>query len=298
MRILLTGASGHLAKYCRKYFGNMKDHNIVSISRQVLTPYTNETTKQCDLLNIQELKAALADHTFDIIIHCASQQPRQNLTFDDYFNGNTLTLDNVLSTANLTPDAKVISFSSAVVYGHIKDTIINESTPVDPQSDYALTKCFGEQLLKIRAHQLGFNGYCLRLPSLFGPEQKGGIIDTYFQAAVNNAPLEIYSKGTLKRNVLSFDEVVTAIESICHHQTSTHFNLYLLGSKNSLSMGKIGKWIINYCKSQTEITLSEKKAPVEVDWDFDLKHIIQNLGYQPKSIETILEQYIDEASHE
>lgn len=297
MHFLVTGANGHLASSLRNYFAK-HNHQVTCLARQALKERfsEHETFIQADLNH--PLPTALAEPIFDCVFHCASQQPRQAASFNDYYNNNVQSLNNLINTLHFHPHSKVILFSSAVVYGAIRDQKINELTATDPQNDYALTKLMAEQVLKLRAREKGFTAYCLRLPSLFGHHQQDGLIHTYYTLVKQNQTLPIYSNGKLKRNALLFDDVVQAVEKIIDDTQPLPFNLYLLGSQNALTMEAIGQYLILKLNSHSQINLIEKKATVEVDWDFDLSHAIKTLKFQPRTLEASLDYYLDEVNHQ
>lgn len=296
MHFLVTGANGHLASSLRRYFAQNR-YRVTCIARQALKEKFSEHEDffQGDLSQISQL-ADLNESYFDYVFHCASQQPKPNTAFDEYYKNNVQSLNNLIQALPLNANTKIILFSSAVVYGPIRHERINELTPVNPQNDYALTKLMAEQILKLRAAERNFTAYCLRLPSLFGHHQQDGLIHTYYTLIKQNKTLPIYSNGKLKRNVLLFEDVVEAVRKIIHHTTPLAFNLYLLGSQNALTMEAIGRYLIQKLNSSAQISLVEKAAALEVDWDFDLSHAIHTLKFQPRTLEASLDYYLDEVN--
>lgn len=290
--ILITGAGGYLAKSIRALLVHQK-HHVTSLVR-TLNPDLKSTEQVilCDLLDVDLLKEKLEGHHFDAIIHCASLQPRQTAGLSDYFFGNVVSLKNLLNTIQLFPSTKFITFSSAAVYGDVRFQKLNEETLPNPTNDYALTKLMSEYVLQMHAQSHLFSAYCLRLPSLHGNNQKGGLINTYFEAIINNLPLEIYSNGDLKRNIMSFDEVAEICGSILKLDIKPGFHLYQLGSANSLSMKDIARYIADKTRSQSPIHCINKAIPNMADWDFDLDKARAEIFFNPVSIQTSLDQYI------
>ena len=297
MKILITGASGFLAQYLRNDLYN-QGHELILLSRQPLPQplRIRETAITCDLSNSEQTKKALDNQRVDMLFHCASQQPRPNATFDDYFHGNVSTLNNVLTSIPLHQGFKCVLFSSAVVYGHIRHQVIDENTPTTPQNTYALTKLFGENLLKMLSEQHSFTGFCFRLPSLVGAKQPGGLIHTYSAIAQKNEPLEIYSKGVLKRNIMLFEDVSRLALQTLHTPTNPGYQLYLLGSENSLTLAEIAQYILKKLDSSSQIHLSDTPSPVEVDWDFNLKKAKKDLQFNPRGLEDSIDQFLNEAA--
>lgn len=290
---LISGANSYLAQSIRNRLSR-QDCVFTSLARTQLrsAKKENEEFILCDLLDVESLQKKLACRHFDAIINCASIQPSGKNNFNDYYTGNVLTLKNLLCTTQLNPKTKFIHFSSAAVYGNNRFQKLNEETTALPANDYALSKLMSEHTLRIHALQLPFLAYCLRLPSLHGNHQKGGLINTYCESIRNNLPLEIYSKGNLKRSVMSFDEVATVCSQIITLNKAPGFYLYQLGSANALPTKEIAEFLIDKINSKSTVVCVDKAATNEADWDFDLTKACKEIDFQPTSIESSLENYI------
>lgn len=294
--ILIVGGNSHLAKYLRK---SLQKYQLFLLTRTALTNL-NETTEKnivCDMLDCDAVREHLAGMCFDIIINCVSQQPRKGAEFVDYLNGNVQTLNNLLSTIEKPESTLVIHFSSAVVYGEVAGIKLDENSPLAPTNDYALTKLMAEQVLLCRQKQNKFTAYCLRLPSLFGAEQIGGLVDTYRKILQQDDDLEIFSQGKLIRNIMHFSDVARAVNLIAEKPLSRSFNLYLLGSKDSLSMNRIAELLASKLNSRSQLKLVSTKATVEVDWDFDLSKVITDIDFKPSTTSESLDRYLEESRH-
>lgn len=289
-RILITGANGFVGSYLAKSLEE-QGYDALKISPS-LSDNPKIKTLKVDLTNVADLKK-LSSFTFDIVFHCASQQPRPNLTYADYHKGNVQILENVLNAITLSKQAKVVHFSSAAVYGNIRHQVLDENSAVNPQNDYALTKLFSEYLLQCRSQQRDFSAFCFRLPSIFGVGQIGGIAHTYFDALKKNQPLEIFSQGKLWRNIVAVESVVDAVLKVLKTNLQG-YHLYLLGSQTSLTMAQIAEKMAKRLHSQSKILLVDQKVPVEFDWKFNLNKIENDLGFLPQSLEDALIHYVDQ----
>src|SRR3989338_10612876 len=88
----------------------------------------------------------------------------------DDFDANTTIISHVASFLERHPVKKCVYLSSISVYGDSKtDLAINEETPVNPDSYYALAKYTGELILREAAKRGGFPLLALRLCHIYGP---------------------------------------------------------------------------------------------------------------------------------
>lgn len=297
--ILIAGANSHLAYYIRKLYAKT-NNNVILLSRTKLVTCASrrEDSIVCDALDKEALNKCLSNRLFDVVINCMSQQPRKETSFEEYIRGNVLTLDNLLSSLVLNNESIVIHFSSAAVYGAVKGKKLHEGIPANPQNNYALTKFMSEELLKCRSQEKKITSYCLRLPSLFGDFQEGGLIDTYYKTAKQGETLELYSRGKLIRNVMHFSEVAKVVERLSILTCNHLFNLYLIGSQNSLTMQKIAELIIDKLTSDSQIKLVDKNAAIAVDWDFDLSYSQKQLNFVGKTISESIDIFLQEKDND
>lgn len=293
-KVLITGASGFVGAYLSKAFSGAGYSTICTDRMSKNVPEGCEFI-QADLLDIDLLKEKFSNIKVDLIIHCASQQPRKECPLDDYYKGNVLALNNVLDLMSSTDTKNIITFSSATVFGKTGTDVLSENSPVYPDSSYALTKFAGEQLLNMRTVDGGFTSVCFRLPSLFGYGQVGGIVSTYYGLAKNGGTIEVFSNGRLMRNLLHVEEVVQAVlKGADKIGEMTGYNLYLLGSSDSLSMLDIAKFVADKIGNGAKAVAVDTPAPVDSHWNISVDKARSHLGFVPASIQDGLTRYIGE----
>ena len=270
--ILITGDSGFIGSYLSPFFA-----------------------KNGFSLLGKGVDDSFPEKSVDYVIHCASQQPRPQLDFGDYSKGNVDSLIQTLDWMKEKGIKKIISFSSATVYADADGDTLFEGSRLDPCSDYAISKLAADQILKVRSEQDRLTSICFRMPSVFGPKQEGGIVQTYYNFANKNVDFDIFSEGKLKRNLLYIEEIGQVCEKgIRSFDSLDGFNLYLLGSSNSLTMEEIARKMVACTGSRSKIVLSKKKAPVEINWVFCLDKLKKELAFVPQTIESGLLRYVKE----
>ena len=111
------------------------------------------------------------------------------------------------------PESYFLFISSISVYG-IQNGVINENSQISPLSEYAISKLWGEQLVrKTKRHGI------LRLSSLYGENMKETtIVPNYVNQALKNRVIEVWGKGERKQNYFHVSDAVAYIENIILNQ--------------------------------------------------------------------------------
>lgn len=272
--IFITGANGFVGSNLRRFFST-QGFNVVATTRDQPFPPENVF--------------------FDVVIHCASQQPRQNLTFKDYCEGNINSLERLLNWMKLHGIKKILTFSSVVIYGNCVTQPIDELSLTSPANDYSRSKLMADELLQQRSKEDRLSSICFRMPSVFGWGQGGGLVDTYYDLACQNKDIEVYSEGKLKRNLLYIDEVQAACnQALGKLDEMDGFRIFLIGSSNSLSMAEIAQYIKNKIHSTSTIHRVAKPAPLPSNWILKLDKAKLELGFSAKTIEEGIDRYCRE----
>ena len=107
---------------------------------------------------------------------------------------------------------KIVFTSSSEVYGNQKTIPIKETSPVNPISNYAITKLVGEEYLRAYSETYPLKYSAVRLFNVYGENQKDRFVMTKFIHAVSNGkPPQIYGDG---RQIRSFCYVSDAAKGI------------------------------------------------------------------------------------
>ena len=130
-RIIVTGGNGRFARILKK---ENKELNLFFFSKDKL-----------DILNLNSIERVIKKIKPKILIHCAALSRPMSI----HENNISKSIDlNIIGTANVTKmcrkfNVKLIYFSTAYVYEGTKGNY-NESDPVKPFNNYALSKLGGE----------------------------------------------------------------------------------------------------------------------------------------------------------
>lgn len=288
MKILVTGGCGFIGSHMVDRLLNDGNEVVVidncSTGRlQNLDHQKNHPSLQihvCDIANYSEIE----DHFegVDKVFHLAAladivpsiQMP------DKYHRSNVDGTINVLEASRKNKVKRFIYAASSSCYG-IPDTYPTpESTPIDPQYPYALTKYIGEEYVKHwhKIYQLPTTS--MRFFNVYGPRSRtsgtyGAVFGVFLAQKLANKPYTIVGDGTQTRDFTYVTDIVDACvaASNCDAAIGEILNV---GSNNHYSVNRL-----------VELLGGEKtyipKRPGEPDCTFaDTTKIKEIVGWTPK----------------
>ena len=223
MKILIAGATGLIGSEIREQL--LKCYDVKSLSIDDFSDI------RMDLSNFEEINNYTFDN-YDIFINCAG-------VIDEEFKANSLKayqrntygfdllLRKILTNGTIKA---VIYFSTSHVYGNF-DKTINEDTPVNPLSDYAIAHYAAEQILKKLSINKEFKTFILRpnatygIPRLINNFKRWQLIPFSFPIdCLQNHKITLNSSGYQKRNFIStmdlagyVVEIINNMKSFDHH---------------------------------------------------------------------------------
>ncbi|MDD5456780.1 MAG: NAD(P)-dependent oxidoreductase [Candidatus Margulisbacteria bacterium] len=235
----------------------------------------------------------------DGVFHLASLQPSVAYSFNDYYQGNVSSTLKVLEFCK-QKNVPFLAYTSttSVVDKIAPGQIMNEGSACVPASYYGITKYMAERLIETELQNTATKGILVRFPSLFGKNHDGGLIYTYYRAALENKNLEIYGEGKRLRNLLYIEPAVQVLLNIITEQNNLGaFEIFMAGSKNSSSMLDIARNIYYKMNCQGALIPVDKKTSPDVDILLDISKAEAQLKFQPLTIEEGIDAYLREMNH-
>ena len=227
-KILIIGSNSFsgstFAKYCLSI-----GHEVHGVSRSIepskiflphywSNPQANFKFLQLDLnFDQKKLTQLILDQDYSCIFNFAAQ----SMVGESWSNPKDWLKTNVLSVSELLINLskiknipRFVHVSTPEVYGSTS-TWINEESPFNPSTPYAVSRSAGDMLFKIYAKNFGFPVIFTRAANVFGPgQQLYRIIPRTIFRILNKKKLELHGGGKSKRSFIYMDDVAKATYDI------------------------------------------------------------------------------------
>lgn len=262
------------------------DYEIVALTRQG-TSASAKTVVQVDLQDpgaAPGLRTALAGGPLTAVLHLAAATPR--LGGDDL--GEMLAV-NAVGTQRLlaglpAPPGRVGCFSTVDVFGRpAGEEELDERSPVDPATHYALSKYAGEQAARIWCRHQGVPLLTLRLSQVYGPgDPTPKVIPSFCrQAAAGRAPT-VRGTGEEVRQPLHVDDVVGAVRAWLARPWLTPTDTVILAGPERTSVRDLARLVMRCAGLAGEPETLPGPAGPPVHYRFRLSHAQDVLGWSPR----------------
>lgn len=243
-----------------------------------------------DILDYDELKAAIDRTNPDIVIHLAAIAG-----VSSYYKKPKETMEvNIIGTYHLLEaikDKKIdryVDFSTSEIYGsHIwrakEDGTTMQGDFKDQRWTYSISKLAAEKLSHTYHIQYGLPVVSIRPFNIYGPGQVGeGAIQIFCRNALNNEDVVITGDGIQIRAWCYICDMVDAV-MLCLEDEKAIGNAFNIGNPlGTLTMYELAKKIILMADSQSRIVF---KPHFGVDVDLrvpDITRARSVLGFEPK----------------
>ncbi len=191
---------------------------------------------------------------------------------------------NLMRAASQAGCRKIVFSSSCAVYGSPEQLPVNEATPVDPLSPYALTKYDGEKLLATFAQAWGLEYGIMRYFNVYGPRQNpqsqyAAAIPIFAARALAGKPLTIYGDGRQTRDFIFVKDVVQANLLLAESDATGPFNV---GTGVSIEIRELAETIVAAAESSAPIEHAPSRAGEVRDSRADIAQI-RAAGFEPRT---------------
>ena len=233
---LVTGGAGFIGSHLTDAL-LANGHRVVALDNFVSGKRENITQVRGDLTVIEgdvRLIGGFADEIreVDAILHLAALISGYDSleTPEDYVEVNLGGLLRVIEFASERRVPRIVFASSSTVYGNQGASALNETTPPDPLTVYALTKLAGEHLLKLYGAMRGFSHCSLRLFNVYGPRQApdhpyANVTCKFSHATANGLPVTLFGDGEQSRDFVYVDDVVRAFLAVLDGSREAIYNV-------------------------------------------------------------------------
>jgi UDP-glucose 4-epimerase len=253
MNVLITGGAGFIGTCLKKALIKLS-YNVTSIDISYNKNEENLKEIHVDIRKPKSFKK-IENQKFDIIFHLAAQTSglvsEENPKLD--FETNILGTSNVVIFAKKVKAKKIIFSSSMAVYGNpIKTYRVNETSKLNPASNYGVSKLAGEKILL----KSNIDYTILRLFNVYGPGQnlgnlKQGMLSIFLAQYIFDNQIKVTGSLDRFRDFVYIDDVVQTFLLGLDDKTSK--NIYNVGSEEKTSVRKLLNLINGLSKNRKKI---------------------------------------------
>jgi len=220
LRVLVTGGAGFIGSHTVDRL--IGEGHEVSVVDSLVTGFREQvhpraSFHEVDITDEQALADVFAAERPEAVIHLAAQMDVRVSTREPAYDArvNILGSLNVIESALAHGTRKIVYASSGgAIYGEPEDLPVREDHPIQPLSQYGVTKHTVEHYLYLYAHQQGLRYTALRYANVYGPRQnpggEAGVIAIFARSLLLSLPCRIFGDGEQTRDYVYVGDVVAA----------------------------------------------------------------------------------------
>ncbi|MGM9512589.1 SDR family NAD(P)-dependent oxidoreductase [Larkinella sp. GY13] len=309
MTILLTGGAGFIGSNLAKQLLE-EGHQVICLDN--LDSYYAPDIKwknvqqtlsipayhfhQGDIRDSELVGTLFQTYAFDAVIHLAAragvrpsvQDPA--LYYDVNVNG-TLTLLQAMQRFGVT---KMVFASSSSVYGDSPQVPFTEADSADrPLSPYAASKRAAELLCHTFHNLYGFDIFCLRFFTVYGPLQRPEMaISQFTESILNGQAINVFGDGSTARDYTYVDDIVSGI--IQSLKNLKGYEVLNIGGSDPISLANLIR-VIEQAVGKTALINRLPMQPGDVQQTYaDIGKAAQLIDYQPSvRVEDGIRRFVD-----
>ena len=248
--VLVTGALGVIGNHMTSV---LKDRGYAVIGADLaLRDYSDYV--RADVTAFEDLHRIGKKNKVDVVDHMAGEVGR--MVGESY--PQRMIYVNDVGTVNviqfcLDQSAKLVYFSTSEVYGHLLDAgdpvrehqIADEASAFVTTNIYAMSKLYGEALVKHHVDNYGLNAVGVRPFMIYGPGEAPSkwrsALSNFVHAARHGLPITVHS-GTM-RSWCYIDDFVEGIRILTELPQQDGYEAYNVGSDEYLTMEQVARMI-------------------------------------------------------
>ena len=178
-KILVTGGAGYIGSHTVKKLGEAEYEVVVydNLSTGTAEAILYGELFEGELKDRKRLEQVFEQHSFDAVIHFAASisVPESLAQPLDYYANNTSNVINVLQCCKTFKVNQFVFSSTAAVYGEVKDSPVEESSPTVPINPYGKSKLMSETIIRDYARASDMKYVILRYFNVAGADSSGKI---------------------------------------------------------------------------------------------------------------------------
>lgn len=216
MKVLVTGGAGFIGSHVVDSLIERGDEVVVVDNLSTGFKENVNPAARFYQLSIGDSKLAelFKRERPDVVSHYAAQMNLRRSVAEPLFDAQ----ENILGSLNVILSSvrfgvkKFVYASSSAVYGEAQYLPADEDHPINPISQYGVSKHTVEHYLYLYAHQCGLDYVILRYPNVYGPRQnpygEAGVIAIFARQMLRGEHPTIFGQGDKTRDYTHISDVV------------------------------------------------------------------------------------------
>lgn len=269
--------------------------NLLSGYAENLDPFPEVTFIQGDIRDEATVDKAMQG--VDVVFHLAASV------------GNKRSIDhpiedaeiNVIGTLRILEAMRkyhvprIVSTSSAGIFGELKTLPIDETHPIDPDSPYGATKLASEKLVLAYGKLYDIQAVCLRYFNVYGINQRfdayGNVIPIFAYQMINEKPITIFGDGEQTRDFINVYDVARANYLAAMGKAHGAFNL---GSGTRITINHLMELMKETSGLMPQINYGPPRPGDVRDSLADITAAAEAFGFEPVvDLKTGLAEYME-----
>jgi nucleoside-diphosphate-sugar epimerase len=288
--VLVTGALGVIGNHLTRTLKS-RGYEVIGTDVQI-RDYSDYI--RADVTAFEDLHRIGKEREIDVVIHMAGEVGRLvgELHPQRMIRVNDVGVTNVIQFC-LEQDAKLVYFSTSEVYGRLLDTglpveeeqIAQEASAFATTNIYAMSKLFGEAIVKHFVDNYGLNAVGVRPFMVYGPGETPSrwrsAICNFVHAARHGLPIDAHAGTT--RSWCYIDDFVNGVLILTELDRATEYEAFNVGSDEYLTMEQVARIVCREVGSSEDL-VRVVHAPTQFGSPVKIASIqkLRALGYEPK----------------
>ncbi len=308
-KILVTGGAGYIGAHAvGELLANGYEVVIVDNLSSGKKENLDSRAKfyEGDLSDINFLRDVFAQEKISAVMHfAASIEVAESVKEPGkYFENNTLNTANLLKVMDESNVKEIIFSSTAAVYGP-SESLLQETSPVKPQSPYGFSKLLAEKIIKYYCQYKNFNAVVFRYFNAAGCRPKADVLPTHFSHLIDNvmevavgrkALVEVFGNdfptfdGSGVRDYVSVEDIASAHVLALKHISEENFQVFNIGTGKGKSVIEIVSLASEVLGRIIPMEMAARRPGDPAEVVANPNKILKAWGFAPtkSSLETIL----------
>lgn len=247
MKAIVTGGAGFIGSHLTDFLIDNNFEVIVidnlSVGRKENIGHLIDNKKfrfvESDICNFEDIENSFdgVDWVFHLAALADIVPSIENSK--DYYYSNVNGTYNVLEACRKYNVKKIVYSASSSCYGIPDEYPTKETSEIQPQYPYALTKNMGEQLVMHWAHLYKISAISLRFFNVYGPRARtsgtyGAVFGVFLAQKIANKPFTVVGDGKQTRDFTYVSDIISALYSAASSNASGE--IINIGSSNTYSI--------------------------------------------------------------